>query len=135
MRQGLGCDARACARADAEPVDDNVEGHTPDRFEKKKHIKQQLETAREKFNINATRVRCGWWWVGTTLRETNNKYCCVRQGVQYLVDAGLVENTPESIARFMREHNGELDKVQIGEYFGKGCVLAPFGVCIDIFSY
>jgi hypothetical protein len=42
--------------ADTESIDDAGE-RTPDRFEKKKHIKLQLETGKEKFNINATKVR------------------------------------------------------------------------------
>jgi hypothetical protein len=43
-----------------------------------------------------------------------------KQGVQYLVDAGLVEYTPEAVARFLKEQGEGLDKVQIGEYFAKG---------------
>jgi brefeldin A-inhibited guanine nucleotide-exchange protein len=101
--------------SDTESVDD-AEGRTPDRFEKKKHIKLQLETGKEKFNVNAFR------------------------GVQYLVDAGLIEYTPESIARFIKDHGEELDKEQIGEYFAKGGPKGEFNkkvlhAYIDTFTF
>ena len=41
------------------------------------------------------------------------------------MDAGLVEYTPEAVARFFKEQGEDLDKVQIGEYFAKGYVLLP----------
>lgn len=101
--------------SDTESIDDAGE-RTPDRFEKKKHIKLQLETGKEKFNINATK------------------------GVQYLVDAGLVEYTPEAVARFFKEQGEDLDKVQIGEYFAKGGPKGEFNkkvlhAYIDMFSF
>ncbi len=44
------------------------------------------------------------------------------QGIQYLENAGFIERTPESIARFFKDNAETLDKVQIGVYFSKGYV-------------
>ncbi|KAL6077477.1 Brefeldin A-inhibited guanine nucleotide-exchange protein 1 [Balamuthia mandrillaris] len=66
-----------------------------DDFEKKKQLKQQLQEGIEKFNINPTK------------------------GIQYLEAAGILEHTPESVAKFLKENNEKLDKYQIGQYFGK----------------
>jgi len=101
--------------SETEPAEDG-EGRTPDKFEKKKHIKQQLELGKEKFNVNASR------------------------GIQYLVETGLIEYSPESIARFIKDHGEELDKEQIGEYFAKGGKKGEFNkkvlhAYIDTFSF
>eukprot|EP01114_Cavostelium_apophysatum_P013913 TRINITY_DN3475_c0_g1_i1.p1 TRINITY_DN3475_c0_g1~~TRINITY_DN3475_c0_g1_i1.p1 ORF type:complete len:1736 (+),score=542.67 TRINITY_DN3475_c0_g1_i1:271-5478(+) len=41
-----------------------------------------------------------------------------KQGMKLLIEGGFVENTPESIAKFIRTAEG-LDKAAIGEYIGK----------------
>jgi len=51
-----------------------------------------------------------------------NHAMMTKQGIQYLVETGLIEYSPESIARFIKDHGEELDKEQIGEYFAKGHV-------------
>mmetsp|Transcript_13201 Transcript_13201/g.37209 ORF Transcript_13201/g.37209 Transcript_13201/m.37209 type:complete len:2067 (+) Transcript_13201:204-6404(+) len=39
-------------------------------------------------------------------------------GISSLVSSGIIEDNPESIAQFLRKHRKELDKTQLGEYFG-----------------
>ena len=39
-------------------------------------------------------------------------------GIQYLISKGIVRNTPESVARFLREQDG-LSKLKIGEFVGE----------------
>ncbi len=34
--------------------------------------------------------------------------------------AGMVEDAPESIAKFLRNNNAALDKAQLGQYLGHG---------------
>lgn len=66
------------------------------KFEKKKAIKQQIEIGKQKFNINPM------------------------AGIKYLVDMELIENTPESVAKFLKENPEGIDKKLLGEFFGKG---------------
>ncbi len=41
-----------------------------------------------------------------------------KKGIAHLVDKGLVQQTPEAVAAFLRAHNETLSKTQIGEYIG-----------------
>ena len=40
------------------------------------------------------------------------------QGIQYLINNGLVMNTPEDVARFLFQGEG-LNKTAIGDYLGE----------------
>ncbi len=45
------------------------------------------------------------------------------QGIDFLVEKGLLENTPDAIAQMLlRDADSLLDKTAIGEYLGEGCV-------------
>ena len=45
-------------------------------------------------------------------------FVCVLQGIQYLINNGLVSNTPEDVARFLFQGEG-LNKTAIGDYLGE----------------
>jgi cytohesin len=47
---------------------------------------------------------------------------CVVQGIEYLINNGLVANTPEDVARFLFAGEG-LNKTAIGDYLGEKYVL------------
>ena len=40
------------------------------------------------------------------------------KGVAALIGSGTVEDSPQAVASFLRQHIAELDKTQLGEYFG-----------------
>ena len=40
-----------------------------------------------------------------------------KKGVSYLIDAGILEEDPESICKFLREEPG-INKQKVGEYLG-----------------
>jgi hypothetical protein len=40
------------------------------------------------------------------------------KGVASLIGSGTVEGSPQAVASFLRQHIAELDKTQLGEYFG-----------------
>jgi Sec7-like guanine-nucleotide exchange factor len=41
------------------------------------------------------------------------------QGIDFLVDGGVIANTPQDVAKFLHTAEG-LDKNQIGSYLGEG---------------
>lgn len=40
------------------------------------------------------------------------------KGLSFLIDSGILQNNPESIAIFIRKHKDSFDKTMIGEYLG-----------------
>lgn len=40
------------------------------------------------------------------------------KGVAALIGSGTIEDNPEAVAGFLRDHLAELDRTQLGEYFG-----------------
>ena len=40
------------------------------------------------------------------------------KGVAALIGSGTIEDNPSAVAAFFREHISELDRTQLGEYFG-----------------
>lgn len=67
------------------------------KFEKMKAIKQQIEIGKQKFNINPM------------------------SAIKYLVDVELIENnSPEAVAKFLKDNPEGIDKKLLGQFFGKG---------------
>ncbi|KAI4380307.1 hypothetical protein MLD38_006512 [Melastoma candidum] len=79
---------------DRVPSDGKKKEDIPSDFEKAKAHKSSLEAAASEFN-----------------RKPN-------KGVEFLISNKLVDNTPASVAHFLRTANG-LDKAMIGDYLGQ----------------
>ena len=43
---------------------------------------------------------------------------CMFQGIEYLIEHGLLQNTPEDVAQFLYQGEG-LNKTAIGDYLGE----------------
>lgn len=65
------------------------------KFDEKKKFQEDMQTGIQKFNKKP------------------------RVGIEYLVQAGRLENTPEAVAQFLYKYADELDKRQIGDYMGE----------------
>jgi brefeldin A-inhibited guanine nucleotide-exchange protein len=89
----------------------------PGKFESAKQRKTILLEGIKKFNFKpkkASHDPCSY--IG--------RYSNVSQGIQFLLDVGLIPSrTPEDIARFLRDTDG-LSKAMIGEYLGEAYVFS-----------
>lgn len=65
------------------------------KFDEKKKFQEDMQTGFQKFNKKP------------------------RTGIEYLVKAGRLENTPEAVAQFLYKYADDLDKRQIGDYMGE----------------
>jgi len=64
-------------------------------FDKKQRLAGELETGILKFNLSS------------------------KKGLQYLVQTSHIEPTPESVARFLHQHQDRLNKTVVGDYLGR----------------
>jgi len=66
-----------------------------DTFDKKQRLASELETGILKFNLSS------------------------KKGLQYLIQTDHIEQTPESVARFLHQHQDRLNKTVVGDYLGR----------------
>lgn len=61
-----------------------------------------------------------------------NLVCCC-QGIEYLIEHGLLQNTAEDVARFLFQGEG-LNKTAIGDYLGERLVEEHFSGCLVFYN-
>lgn len=87
---------------------------------KEKQLKQQLEIGKQKFNVDPEMVPLG------VLHENNSFFFndfgirSQQQGIKYFLSMEVLEHTPESIAKFLRDNAEGIDKSILGSYLCKG---------------
>ncbi|RLO13741.1 hypothetical protein DYB28_013467 [Aphanomyces astaci] len=58
---------------------------------------------------------------------------CAVDGIRFCTDHLVVDKSPQGVASFLFEHNGKLDKAEIGAYLGR----PPWfqhGFCVEVLS-
>ncbi|KAK8814240.1 hypothetical protein WA158_008102 [Blastocystis sp. Blastoise] len=104
-------------KAEEEDDDEEIKSPVPSndiaaRFDEKRRLQEEMATGFAKFNKKP------------------------RKGVEYLVSVGRIENTPESVAKFLFDYSEDLSKTVIGDYLGEDkefnlAVLAAYASIVD----